>query len=80
MVKNPPAVERPGFSPSVGTISWRRAQLPTPAFWSGEFHGLYSPWDCKELDMTERLSLTHIKFNAQSSLHVELDKLIKEKF
>ena len=30
--------------------------------------------------MTERLSLTHIKFNAQSPLHVELDKLIKEKF
>ena len=53
MVKNPPAVERPGFSPSVGTISWRRAQLPTPAFWSGEFHGVCSPWGRKELDMTE---------------------------
>ena len=23
----------------------------------GEFHGLYSPWGRKELDMTERLSL-----------------------
>ena len=27
-----------------------------PVFWPGEFHGLY-PWGCKELDMTERLSL-----------------------
>ena len=22
-------------------------------FWPGEFQGLYSPWGCKELDMTE---------------------------
>ena len=32
-------------------------------FWPGEFHGQrslagYSPWGCKELDITERLSLT----------------------
>ena len=40
-------------------VSWRREQLPTPLFWHGEFHGLYSPWVCKELDMTEQLSLTH---------------------
>ena len=26
-------------------------------FWPREFHGLYSPWDCKESDTTERLSL-----------------------
>ena len=26
---------------------------------SGEFLGLYSPWGHKELDTTERLSLTH---------------------
>ena len=25
-------------------------------FWPGEIHGLYSPWGCKESDMTERLS------------------------
>ena len=31
--------------------SW--ARLPTPVFWPGEFHGLYSPWGRKELDMTE---------------------------
>ena len=30
--------------------------LPTPVFWPGEFHRLYSPWGCKELDTAERLS------------------------
>ena len=40
----------------VGKIPWRRERIPTPVFWPGEFHGL-SPWDCKESDMTEKLSL-----------------------
>ena len=35
-----------------------RGWLPTPVFWPGEFHGLYSPWACKESDTTERLSLS----------------------
>ena len=49
----------PGFDSWVGMIHWRRYRLPTPVFWPGEFHELYiySPWGCKELDMTERLSL-----------------------
>ena len=34
---------RPRFDPWVGKIPWRRGKLPTPVFWSGEFHGLYSP-------------------------------------
>ena len=34
-------------------IPWRREQLPTPVFWPGEFHGLYSPCGLKELDTTE---------------------------
>ena len=37
---------------------WRRERLPTPVFWSGEFHGLYSPWSHKELNTTERVSLS----------------------
>ena len=44
---------RPEFDPWVGKIPWRRERLPTPVFWPGEFHGLYSPWGCKESDMTE---------------------------
>ena len=38
-------------------------RLPIPVFLPGEFHGQrrlvgYSPWGCKESDMTERLSLS----------------------
>ena len=40
LVKNPPAL----LETWVGKIPWRRERLPTPVFWPGEFHGLYSPW------------------------------------
>ena len=43
VVKNPPASGNTGFDPWVGKIPWRREQLSTPMFWSGEFHGLYGP-------------------------------------
>ena len=58
LVKNPPAMRETWFDPWVGKIPWRRERLPTPVFWPGEFHGLYSPWGLKELNMTEQLS-TH---------------------
>ena len=44
---------RPGFDPWVGNFPWRRERLPTPVFWPGEFHGLYSLQGCKESDTTE---------------------------
>ena len=44
------------FDPWVGKIPWRRERLPTPVFWPGEFHGLYSPRGPKQLDTTEWLS------------------------
>ena len=47
-----------GLIPGCGKIPWRRETLPTPVFWPGKFHGLYSPWGHKESDMTERLSLS----------------------
>jgi len=53
LVKNLPANWRPGFNPWVWKIPWRREQLPTPVFWPREFHGMYSPWGHKELDMAE---------------------------
>ena len=40
--------QRPGFDPWVGKIPWRKEQLPTPVFWPGKFHGLYSPWGLRE--------------------------------
>ena len=58
LVKNPPAVGRPGFNPWVGMIHRRRERLPTLVSWPRELHGLYSLWGPKELDMTERLSFS----------------------
>ena len=51
------------FSPWVWKIPCRRKWQPIPVFLPGKFHGQrslegYSPWGCKELDMTEWLS-TH---------------------
>ena len=54
---------RPGFNSWVGKILWRREWLPTLVFWPGEFHGLYNPWDRKELNTTEQRSLSYVKSN-----------------
>ena len=59
LVKNPPAM----WDTWVQSLGWKdplekgKATLPTPVFWPGEFHVLYSPWGCKESDTTEQLSL-----------------------
>ena len=54
---------RPGFDPWVRKICWRRKWQLTPVFLPRKSHGWkslvgYSPWDCKELDMTEQLTLS----------------------
>ena len=51
---------RPGFNPWIRKILWRRKWQPTPVPLPGKFHGQrsvvdYSPWGCKESDMTEQL-------------------------
>ena len=38
-VKNLLVMQRPGFSPWVGKIPWRREWLPLPVFLPGKFHG-----------------------------------------
>ena len=53
----------------VEKIPWRRAWQPTPVFLPGKFHGQrslagYSPWDCKELDVTE---CTHVYTHTHTS-------------
>ena len=55
---NLPVMRETWLGSWVGKIPWRRERLPTPVFWAGEFHGLYSSWGHKELYMTERLSLS----------------------
>ena len=59
------------FDPCIRTIPWRREWLPTPLFFSGEFHGQrglvgYGPWGRKELGTTERLTLTSQNFSYTS--------------
>ena len=49
LVKNLSAIQETWFDPWVGKIPWGRERLPTPVFWPGEFHILYSPWGHKEL-------------------------------
>ena len=58
MIKDPPAVRRPGFDPRVGKIPWRQVWQPTLIFLPGESHGQrslvsYHLRDHKESDMTE---------------------------
>ena len=54
---------RPRLDPWVRKIPWRREWQPAPVFLPGESHGRrslggYSPWGCKESDMTEWLTET----------------------
>ena len=61
MVKNLPAMQET-WVPSLGREDpERRKWQPTPVFLAGESQGQrslvgYSPWGCKELDMTEQLN------------------------
>ena len=55
----------------LGKIPQRRERLPTTVFWPGEYHGVYSPWGCKESDMTERLSLSMSPLEGAKSPPVE---------
>ena len=79
-VKNLPAMWEARLDPWVGKIPCRRAQQPTPVFLPEESHGQrnlvsYSPWGCKESEMTERLN-THIKSIAKIN-KVFVNKLLR---
>ena len=57
-----PHCKRPRVNPWVRKIPWRRKWQLTAVFVPGKFHGQRSlmdcsPWDHKESDMTERLTL-----------------------
>ena len=55
LVKNLPAMPETW----VRSLGWedpleKGKAIPTPVFWPGEFHGLYSPWGRKQSAMPER--------------------------
>jgi len=56
---------RDRFKPRVRKIPWRRKWQPTPVFMLGKSYGQrslvdYSPWGCKELDMTEHALMHNV--------------------
>ena len=55
--------------PGLGRFPWRREKLPTPVFCSGEFHGLYSPWGCKESDMTDNIVMWNREIKHHAHIH-----------
>ena len=68
LVKNLPAMQETW----VGKIPWSRERLPTPAFCPREFHGLYSPWGCKESDRTEQHFLQQFLTNIDLRIFILL--------
>ena len=68
LVKNPPTMQETWIQ-FLGKIPWRRERLPTPVFWPRELHGLYSPWDHKESNTTERLNWTEKLYMKTSRAH-----------
>ena len=58
LVKNRPAMQETW----VQSLGWddalQKGKATHSSILAGEFHGLYSPWDHKELDTTEQLSLS----------------------
>ena len=71
-VPSPADLREPGIKPGSPALQAdtlltelsekKRKAIPTPVFWHGEFHGLYSPWGGKESDTTKRLSLSLFTF------------------
>ena len=70
------------FSLWVGKIPWRGEWLPPPVFLPGESHGQrslagYSPWDCKESNMTGRLIRTCACAHTHTHTHMLISVQIK---
>ena len=66
LVKNLPSMREACVRSLGWEDPWRRERLPSPVFWPREFHGLHSPWDRKDPDMTEWFSL-HLIFEFTDS-------------
>ena len=69
--------KRLGFDPWVSKISWSRRWQPIPVFLPGKFHGQrslvgYSPWGCKESDVTEHSTQKDIEVNSLAGQWLEL--------
>ena len=66
---------RPRFDSWVGKIPWRKKWQSTPVFFPGKSHEQrslmgYSPWGCKDLDMTEHTCIRCLSLNLGDGKHV----------
>ena len=82
MIKNPPPMQGTRFNSRVLNIPCRREWQPTPVFLPGEFHRLrslvgYSPWDHKELDTTEWLTLSLSHCHLQALFVAQADRWVE---
>ena len=75
LVNNPPVKQETCIQYLGWEDSLEKERKPTPVFWPGEFHGLYSPWGCKELGTSERLSLSPINIHRDFIFFMFWDKL-----
>ena len=57
LVMDPPAMQKTWVQSLGLEDALEKGMAAHSIFWTGEFHGLYSLWGCKESDTTERLSL-----------------------
>ena len=84
-------MQQTGFNPWVGKIPWGRERLPSPVFWPGEFHGLYSPSGCNQIQLrnfhfTESeypmfyFSLPHTKTYTQMQFNNSINEHILQKY
>ena len=84
MVNNLPAMQETWVQFLGREDPWRRKWQPIPVFLPGEFNGQrslggYSPWGCRESDMTEQLIHTQAPkrdhWDGEIWLEVELQRL-----
>ena len=69
---------RYGFHPWFEKISWREKQQLTPVFLPGKSNeqrslASYSPWGCKELDMTEDAIYIYIYTHTHTHTYTYID-------
>ena len=73
-------LKRPQYEPWIGKIPWRKAQKLNPVFLPGESHGQrslagYSPWGCRESNMTEATQHAHMHANSSLKGNIEIPVL-----
>ena len=72
LVKNPLSMQETW----AWSLGWEdpleKGKATIPVFWSGEIHGVYSPWGGKESDTTEKLSL---HYSADKDLYSQVNDL-----